>query len=140
MSYKLTDKMVEKLKASFSLHAIDKINDALAEHEQDAGHVVRITVNISYDDLAKVMNKVQFDFYIGEEVLPLRTLELNKWLPIEKIDHSVIGENVVFKDKSGELTLHNVARLSDTKSTILCNIDDTRYCLDSMTHFMIFEQ
>lgn len=140
MGYKLTAKMVEKLKRSFNNCAIDKINDTLAEREQDERNTVRITININFDDLTKVMSEVTFIFYKGIEVLPLQHLELNKWLPIEKIDYSVIDENVIFKDKSGELTLHNVAKLTGTKSTILCNIDDTWHCLDNKTHFMIFEQ
>lgn len=140
MGYKLADKTIESLQRVFHKEAIDRIASTLTSVEQKDGGCVKVTVNTHFGDFAGVMNEVTFVFDIGREVLPIPPLEHNKWLPIEKINSSVIDENVIFKDRSGELTLRNVYEADHTDNTILCRIDDSWHSLDNMTHFMIFDQ
>lgn len=140
MGYKLTDKAIESLKRVFTSDGINRIVQKLQNHKQDGGGYVQVTVDMSFGDFGRYMKEVTLAFYIGTEVLPIEPLELNKWLPIEKINNHVLEENVIFKSKYKELTMHNVGCLSTADNTIYCNINSTWYSLDDMTHFMIFEQ
>lgn len=140
MGYALTDRTIESLKRVFTSDGVNRIVHALQNHEQENKAVVRINVDTCFGDFGRYMKEVEFAFNIGSEVLPIQPLEQNKWIPIKQINHHVVGENVIFKSKCKELTMHNVEELDATDNTILCNIDNDWYSLDDMTHFMIFEQ
>ena len=140
MGFKLTESAKEKLKKIFPRHAIDKINCALSLCEDTGSYFIRVDVDVNCDDFTNFMSKVQFTFSKGEEVTLCFPLEVNKWLPINKIDNQVIGKNIIFKDKSGKMTLHNVDVLDNNDNTILCHNDRTWYDLDDIEKFLIFEQ
>ena len=140
MGFKLTERVKEKLKKIFPQHAIDKINCALSLCEDTGSYYVIVDVDVNCDDYTNFMSKVQFTFEIGKEVTRCFPLEVNKWLPINQIDHQVIDKNIIFKDKSGKMALHNVGALDNTDNTILCNNDLTWYDLDDIEKFLIFEQ
>lgn len=141
MGYKLTESAIEKLKKTFSSYAINKINRELARLEYTVPlGPAQVEVDVNCDDYESVISKAVFVFAIPDEAQPIYPLEHNKWINIKEINQHVVDENVIFKDKSGELTLRNVARIDSTDNTVLCNIDDTWYNLDNMTHFMIFDK
>ena len=140
MGFKLTESATKELKEIFPQRAIDKINSALILCEYTDNDIVRVDVNVNCDDYTNFMSKVQFTFAIGTEVTPCFQLEVNKWLPINQIDNQVIGKNIIFKDKSGKMAMHNVDTLDSNDNTILCHNDLTWYDLDDIEKFLIFEQ
>ena len=140
MGFKLTDETIEGLQRVFHKETVDKIARTLEGVSQKDGARVQTSVNTNFLDFAGVMKEVTFVFDIGREVLPLEPLELNKWLPIEKINSHVLERNIIFKNKYEELTLHNVGAIDKDDNTVFCNIDNTWYSLEDITHFMIFKQ
>ena len=140
MGFKLTDRTTKALKEIFPQRAIDKINCKLILCEDTGSDIVRVDVDVNCDDYTNFMSKVQFAFSRGGEVTLCSPLEVNKWLPIDQIDHRVIGKSIIFKDKSGKMALHNVDTLDNNDNTILCRNDLTWYDLDDIEKFLIFEQ
>lgn len=140
MGFKLTESATKELKEIFPQRVIDKINYALTLCEDTGSDIVRVDVDVNCDDYTNFMSKVQFVFSKGGELALCFPLEVNKWLPINQIDHRVIGKSIILKDKSGKMALINVDTLDNNKNSILCRNELTWYDLDDIEKFLVFEQ